>query len=252
MADGDCGLIQGSSSDEVIMPTYARTKTWAITTANFFKRFFSERGGTYLDVGANIGLTTLPIAQNERVRCVAFEPDPTNFSHLSENVRRNSKNNNIELHQLAVMDHHGSVNFGLNLYGNPGDHRVSVPTSSRVTIQVEGVALDEFFGELLGPVAVKIDTQGAEPFVIEGGKGILSRAGALVLEYCPYMMSELNGSPETVLELLRGFGRIAVVPGEDVTKLEFDDPARVTERLGRFFNEAKRKERRYLDVYAIR
>jgi hypothetical protein len=37
------------------------------------------------------------------------------------------------------------------------------------TIDVEAIPLDEIVGTLNGPLAVKIDTEGAEPFVVLGG-----------------------------------------------------------------------------------
>ena len=62
-----------------------------------FVDFFEERdSGTYLDIGANIGLTTIPIARNHRVRCHSFEPDPGLFVHLLENIHRNCRRN-VEL-----------------------------------------------------------------------------------------------------------------------------------------------------------
>jgi FkbM family methyltransferase len=252
MAEGDCGLIQGSSDDEVILPIYARTKTWAGTANTFLKSFFAGHGGTYLDIGANIGLTTLPVAQNASVRCIAFEPDPVNFFHLTENVRRNSKNGNIELHQLAAVDRSGPVRFQLNRAGNPGDHRIAPSVSSQKNIEVQAVALDEFLGELYGPVAIKVDVQGAEPLVVEGGSRVFAHSSALVLEYCPYMMSELSRSPETILGLLSEFDRIATIPDESTTKLDFRAAATAVKELAEFFNRAKADEHRYLDVYALR
>jgi len=44
----------------------------------------------------------------------------------------------------------------------------------RATIDVQGVRLDEIAGNLNEPLAVKIDTQGAEPFAVSGGKETLS------------------------------------------------------------------------------
>jgi FkbM family methyltransferase len=252
MAEGDSGLIQGSAADEVLMPIYARDGTWAVTTVNFLKAYLGPAGGTYLDIGANIGLTTLPIAKDARVRCIALEPDPTNFYHLSENVRRNAKNSNIELHQLAAMAHPGVISFALNSSGNPGDHRVASEPCSRATIDVKAVALDTLVGVLSGPVALKIDTQGAEPYVMEGARRIISQAGALVIEFCPYMMSQLKGAPETVFDLLREYERIAIISGEGLARLEFCDTTRATNQLARFFKESKNSENLYRDVYATR
>src|SRR6185295_13313730 len=117
MADGESGFIQSSSSDETLLPSYALSKTWAAPAVAFLRDAFADQSGTYIDVGANIGLTTIPIARNPKLRCVAFEPDPNNFWHLSENVRRNGQNGNIELVPMALMDKAGSVSLSLNKDG---------------------------------------------------------------------------------------------------------------------------------------
>ena len=85
---------------------------------------FSEAGGAYLDTGASIGLTTLPVARNPLVNCFAFEPEPTNFANLQANVRRNALHQNAALHRLALLDRAGSVGFGLSDDGSLGDHWV--------------------------------------------------------------------------------------------------------------------------------
>jgi FkbM family methyltransferase len=57
---------------------------------SLFSNFFQANdGGTYLDIGANIGLTTIPIAQLPDVQCIAFEPAPENFRNVQANVRAN-------------------------------------------------------------------------------------------------------------------------------------------------------------------
>ena len=87
---GQFGDIVSSPADRTIFSVYASTGTWAQSTNSLFSSFFSEsHGGTYLDIGANIGLTTIPIAQLPGVQCVAFEPAPENFRNLSS--QRSSK-----------------------------------------------------------------------------------------------------------------------------------------------------------------
>ena len=66
--------------------------------------FFAPTGGTYLDIGANIGLMTVPFARDPRIRCLAFEPDPTNFGFLQRNIApRNAPASSAELHQVALF-----------------------------------------------------------------------------------------------------------------------------------------------------
>ena len=251
MAQGEYGLIQGSSFDEVLLPIYSRRKTWAATAVRFFGNVFEQRGGTYIDVGANIGLTVLPIAQNPNVQCFAFEPDPTNFYHLSENIKRNSKNGNITIHQHAIMDRDCSIELGLNSAGNPGDHRIAANGTSRSVVEVRAVGLDSFFEDLQGPVGVKVDTQGAEPFAIAGGQRLFSNTEALVLEFWPYGIADLNASPHWVYDLLHQFRNVALLPGDVDGELQFESAATVTNELRRQF-ERSTQTRNFWDIYARR
>lgn len=79
----------------------------------FFCDFFTRAGsGTYLDIGANIGLTTIPVAQNPRVACKAFEPAPHNFRYLSHNVAANCPHGNVDLFNLALFDRRATMTMG--------------------------------------------------------------------------------------------------------------------------------------------
>jgi tRNA G37 N-methylase Trm5 len=48
-------------------------------------------GSTVLDIGANVGLHTLPLSRRvDGGQVVAFEPDPANFALLERNLERNA------------------------------------------------------------------------------------------------------------------------------------------------------------------
>ena len=44
-------------------------------------------------------------------------------------------------------------------------------------IDVRVAPLDDFPDRIEGRLALKVDTQGAEPFVVAGGKGVFAKAG---------------------------------------------------------------------------
>ena len=86
----------------------------------------------------------------------------------------------------------------------------------RTTIDVEGIPLDEIAGNLDAPLAVKIDTQGAEPHVVAGGKRTLARAGLIVSEFWPYGMSRLSGCAEDLIRFLRdNFSTLSIAIKEE-------------------------------------
>jgi FkbM family methyltransferase len=207
---GEYGRILSAVGDLEVFDKYARTGQWASDTNSIIARFFAGKPGTYFDIGANIGLTTIPIARNLKVKCFAFEPDPTNFQNLRQNVLFNCEGQNVTLHNVALFNRFAELQFEL-AESNLGDHRLrlSVPSpgvfeeEKRRTISVSAVPLDEFLADANPPVAVKIDVQGAEPYVVEGGKAILSRADLLIIEFCPYLIRRLGGNAEIIIEFIK-------------------------------------------------
>jgi FkbM family methyltransferase len=70
---------------------------------------------TILDVGANIGFYTIPMAFAVRPGgCLhAFEPVASNFARLSENVRENNLDHVVRLHQIGLSDQTAVLQIGL-------------------------------------------------------------------------------------------------------------------------------------------
>jgi FkbM family methyltransferase len=188
---GRYGVIQSASDDSSILMQYAKTGTWAERTNNLLRSFFADTGGSYIDIGANIGLTAIPVAQNPRVHCLAIEPEPQNFANLCVNIAENCPYNNVEVRRLAVFVRRQKLSLELSS-GNLGDHRLRIGEKTgqygeerRATIDVEAMPLDEIAANLNGPLAVKIDTQGAEPLVVLGVKRLLAGLGWLSLNFGP-------------------------------------------------------------------
>lgn len=209
-ANGRFGTMTSAANDTSILRAYAESGLWAPSLLDRLERFFGGAGGTYLDIGANIGMTTIPLAQqNARVKCHAFEPEPTNYTNLIRNIRENCPSANIETHQLALHEREETLPFEV-VEGNLGNHHLQVKAGPRADsdearrnlIEVRCVRLDDLNIELKGPVFAKIDTEGAEPYVIAGGKRTLGSADALLIEWSPYRMALLGGDPNVVLQFL--------------------------------------------------
>ncbi len=249
-AVGSYGLIRSVSSDNIILPTYGQRGTWSRGTNDLLIDFFRERAGTYFDVGANIGLTTIPVAQNPSVKCVVFEPEPTNFRHLSDNIRRNVKHGNVELLQVAIIDSARTVTLGI-AKGNIGDHRVAFD-DTRETVQVRGAPLDEFYNLVVQPLAVKMDIQGAEPLAIMGGHKTFLMAELVIMEFWPYGMRMHGGDPERTIEFISGFSKILLNSGEE-TNGNWLSPSIACDELRRFVRDrGDDRGHRYIDVVGRR
>ena len=251
-ADGDRGVIISGRNDRFGLLEYAITGTFAPVVTQEMQTFFGADAGTYMDIGANVGLTTIPFARNPRIRCLAFEPEPANFDRLKLNVARNVEGAAVEFHQVALFDTHGTMSMSI-AETNLGDHRLTRgAVADRRTIQVPVVPLDDFLDRVEGRLAVKVDTQGAEPFIVAGGKGVFARAGLIAMEFCPYLMRQLGGDPGIVVDLVAGFDRVAVMGGGKTEAPSYVSPGEARSALEHKLRTARDTDEDYLDVMAAR
>ena len=202
--DGPLGVFEGSASDRWIFLNYFRERSWAPEVQAFLRKAFAEDSGTLIDVGANIGLTCIPIAKERGVRCYAFEPNPKSFAFLAHNVVTNDVCDRIQTFNLALAAERGVIDLELSP-DNPGDHRLRLGTprvsdlmseASRPTVRVRVQRLDESLAgaEMLPPIVLKTDTQGADAAVLQGAGDLLDRIDYVIVEYFPYALRRLGSS----------------------------------------------------------
>ncbi len=171
---GADGRIRGALDDRVIFPRYIRDGRWSSSMSDFVIACFDALGGgTYLDVGANIGLTTIPVARRADVACHAFEPEPRNLGFLRENVAANCSHGHVAVHGVALGETDGTATLELSSR-NFGDHRLRRTggaaggpelhgESARQSVEVPLRRLDGVVSAPSdGGLVVKCDTQGAE------------------------------------------------------------------------------------------
>jgi FkbM family methyltransferase len=266
VVQGNEGLISGSSQDRSVLRHYATHGDWARRTTRLFKGFFgSAASGTYIDVGANIGLTLIPIARLAGVRCIGVEAEPGNFCYLEKNVAAAAIGDRVVLRNVAVFSKPAKVQLELAA-SNLGDHRIRVDESHltlqgehlRDVVTVDALPLDEIvaaidptFSCLNGNVAVKVDVQGAEPFVFEGGQKTLASAGIVITEFSPYFMARMNADPEIVLDSLDAhFSRVRLANQEDEPPSASMPVREATEWLRRYARENAADAHAYIDVIA--
>jgi FkbM family methyltransferase len=140
------------------------------------------------DIGANIGYYTTLLATCARKGMVyAFEPDLFNFALLNVNVKIN-RLDNVILNQVAVGEESGESQFVV-----ADDHAFSsLKNTARTEIQeivdVPIITLDEYVRRngIQRLNFLKIDVEGAEGSVIDGGKkcfeNVLLRPRLMMLE----------------------------------------------------------------------
>lgn len=157
-----------------------------------------------VDVGANIGTTTIPLVKRFGARrVVAVEPSPGNFALLECNTILNGVQQQVACVQAAVSSATGSVLLELSPT-NSGDHRVRVIADpgrydehGRELITVDTAAVDTILDrEGIDPAEVGllwVDVQGHEGHVLESAAGLLKHGVPTLVEYWPYGLRRSGG-----------------------------------------------------------
>jgi FkbM family methyltransferase len=134
------------------------------------KRIMNQ-GGTFIDVGSNVGLYSLSIAVIPAVRVVAIDASFTALYRLAENVRKNPDITNIEIVQAALGSSPGVHQFELPVPENLGTTRMATKTAFSKTSRFwsAGTTLQTVFDRLeVGSIRLlKIDVEGAELDVLK-------------------------------------------------------------------------------------
>lgn len=204
IASGENGTFEGSIRDYGLFNRYLRGGSWSPEVSQLALTAFGKAGGgTYLDVGANIGLTTVPIARSGLARCFAFEPHPVTCARLRRNLLQNGVESRVEVFESAVGGVRTHAQFWLS-DANTGDGRLRLGEGSGSELPpgtFKSVAVDRAddlvssrcaLAELPEPIFIKLDIQGMEPAFFAGAPSILARSSYLFTEFWPQEL-EKNG-----------------------------------------------------------
>lgn len=177
-----------------------------------FLSLLKDGEGDVLDIGANIGIMTVHLAQHlPGSKIHAFEPMPSNFSVLNKIVKR-FKLSNVQLYEVALGDSSGSVKMILPENGKTKMQGLSHVKHETITEWNDGEEfevplnrLDSIFNDqkIQG---IKIDVENFEYYALNGGKRLLE-------ENHPIIYAELwdNQNRENCLKLLNDLSYIAYV-----------------------------------------
>jgi FkbM family methyltransferase len=185
-----------------------------------------------IDVGANIGCVTLPIAKAFAGPVLSLEPARSSFTLLQDNLRLNGLTN-VDARCLAVSDRSGSARLS-HSPTNSGDHRLAVgPNEHRTESElVNVVTLDSLITSRLPPPhLLKIDVQGHELHVLRGASHLLSQPCLVIAECWPYGLRIAGSSMADLIDLIRAVGLTAYVISEHRLSLEPASLDTLTTRL---------------------
>jgi len=203
------------------------------------------RGRTFVDVGANIGTTTLlALTKYGAAQSICFEPDASNLRLLRCNLQLNGVEDRARIFDCALSDRSSILELELS-NDNSGDHRIRVATSSdpvdmfdesaRKTVRIRSVRFDELAVEEnidLADVGVFwVDAQGHEAHILGGASSIVQSDTPVVIEYWPYGLRRAEALDQ-LHELIASNYRIAVDLGRTLkTGQRSEVPAKAVHTL---------------------
>jgi FkbM family methyltransferase len=196
---------------------------WLGSYENDKQKLFSETvsaGASVYDIGANVGFYTLLASEivGPEGHVASFEPLPENLKYLKRHIEMNHLAN-VTLFSKAVGDEEGHAFFSVT--SNRSGDRMMGHLADDKGIPVEICALDPMLdrSEIKPPDFLKIDVEGAELHVLQGGRILIDKYkpviflathGPKVHQEClnwlndmGYRLQGLNGrSPDATDEIL--------------------------------------------------
>lgn len=168
-----------------------------------------NRGGTVVDVGANIGLYTLEssLVVGPTGQVISIEAAPPHAQALQKNIQLN-RMNNVSVIEAAVGDSVGEATLTLPSGDNLGMFTVG-PVSGDKVFRVVLRPIDDLLKErgINSVDLIKMDIEGSEYRALRGAARTLGRCRpVLIIELNESALCRCGSSTAEVKELLRYWG----------------------------------------------
>jgi FkbM family methyltransferase len=144
---------------------------------------FLQKEDLFVDIGANQGHYSILASHFTSSKVIAVEPLPDTCKRLLSNIELNNLTNKVELLNIGLSNKKGELYF--SSHKNNMNHVVNKGTNGAVKVDVD--KLDDIL-EINSTTILKIDVEGYESFVLEGGDDCLNNPNLSVI------IIELNGS----------------------------------------------------------
>jgi FkbM family methyltransferase len=154
------------------------------TTIAWLESFTQE--DLLFDVGANVGMYTVYAGAWTGCRVCAFEPEALNYAELNKNIQLNKLDRHVTAYCCAVTDEVGLDILYLSALAPSNSHhdfgecrwegpatRMGPSAEARPRQGCFGVTLDHLAQSLGTPTHLKIDVDGLEHLVLQGGQRTL-------------------------------------------------------------------------------
>jgi FkbM family methyltransferase len=173
-------------------------------------RRLAHPGSVVLDVGANVGVFTLPLARSVGPvgQVHSFEPHPVIRRRLIENIALNNLSN-VRVLDFALGGEDGQVTLFGATHSNQGQASLTHRPGLEDQIVVAMHTLDDYVQSARLPRVdlLKIDTEGAEFKVLSGATRTLASCRPCVyVEVSPAYLAQAGDNAGQIADLLYGLG----------------------------------------------
>ena len=163
-------------------------------------------GVAMLDIGANIGTTSIPrVILGDFEYVYAAEPDPANYQCLVHNVAANRLRGFVLPDRIAIgaVDGHATLHRRAGI----GTHHLVGAAQAPTDIEVSCWTLDSWVARLGVDIHaltfIKVDTQGWESQVLRGASSLLAQPHiAWQLEFSPRLLMRAGSSAAELIAQL--------------------------------------------------
>ena len=171
-----------------------------------------------IDVGANIGFYAVMLAKmTKKRRVLSVEPASNALKRLRRNIEMNNVGDRVEVFSGVISNRTGSTNINLipgkEEYSSMGEIKHPAVVSDgkavgAVTEDVASITLDAVVEQKsLDPGFIKVDVEGFENMVFQGGRQVLDKYRPVILsELSDILLKENGSSAKEVIDLIKDHG----------------------------------------------
>ena len=144
------------------------------------------------DIGANVGLYSCYAAKLKNINVYAFEPSVFNLEILTKNIFLNQLSNNVTIVPFPLTDKLKETEFkmtavdwgsSVSTFGKNYKHDGS-KLKAQFNYKMLGLSMDDCANilKMKRPDYIKMDVDGIEHLILEGGKQILKKTKSVLVE----------------------------------------------------------------------
>jgi FkbM family methyltransferase len=147
----------------------------------------------FWDIGANVGLYSIYASKYNQCKVYSFEPSVFNLELLARNININSLQDLITIVPLPITNRMGIQKFkmsnitwggALSTFGENFDQWGKVLDTSTFEYSFPGISMDDAkkILNIESPSYIKIDVDGIEHLILQGGIEVLQSVKSILLE----------------------------------------------------------------------